>query len=89
MALVKWDPWREIEDKCVRYTRAMGWPRTRGQEFIAAGDRSLRVDIPDPDTAGAIKLEIPEVKKRDARVAMDNGVLSIRGERNRKRKNNY
>ena len=23
MALVKWDPWREIEDKCVRYTRAV------------------------------------------------------------------
>ena len=64
MALVKWDPWREIEAKCVRYTRAVGWSRTRGQEFIATGDRSLRVDIPDTDIAGVIKLEIPEIKRK-------------------------
>ena len=86
MALVKWDPWREIEAKCVRYTRAVGWSRTRGQEFIATGDRSLRVDIPDTDTADVIKLEIPEVKKEDVRVTIDNGVLAIRGERKQEKK---
>jgi HSP20 family protein len=86
MALVKWDPWREIEAKCVRYTRAVGWSRTRGQEFIATGDRSLRVDIPDNDTAGVIKLEISEVQKEDVRVTMDNGSLTTRGERKQEKK---
>jgi len=86
MALVKWDPWREIEAKCVRYTRAVGWPRTRGQEFIATGDSSLRVDIPDTDTAGVIRLEIPKVNKEEVTVNMGNGVLSIRGERKQEKK---
>ena len=81
MALYKCDPWREIAEKCVRYIRAVGWPRTRGQEFIATGDRSLRVDIPDTDTTGVIKLEIPEVKKEDFSVTADIGVLTIRGDR--------
>ena len=87
MALMIWDPWREIEAKCVRYTRAVGWPRTRGQEFIVTGDRSLRVDIPDTDTAGVIKLEIPEVKKEDIRVTMDDEIPTIRGKR--KQENKY
>ncbi len=86
MARMKWDPWREIADKCVRYSRAVGWPQTRGQEFIATGDRSLRVDIPDNDTAGVIKLEISEVQKEDVRVTMDNGILTIRGERKQEKK---
>jgi len=61
MALLKCDPWREIADKCDRYTRAVGWPRTRGQGVIATGDSSLRADIPDTDTEVVIKLESPEV----------------------------
>ena len=61
MALLKCDPWREIADKCDGYTRAVGWPRTRGQEVIATGNCSLRADIPDTDTEVVIKLEIPEV----------------------------
>jgi len=35
MALLKCDPWREIADKCDRYTRALGWPRTRVQPNVA------------------------------------------------------
>ena len=86
MALLKCDPWREIADKCERYTRAVGWQRTRDQEVIATGDCSLRVDIPDTDTEVVIKLEIPEVKKEDVRVTIDNGVLTIRGERKQEKK---
>ena len=45
-----------------------------------------QIDIPDTDTAGVIKLEIPEVKKEDVRVSMDNGSLTTRGERNQEKK---
>jgi len=58
----------------------------QGQEFIVTGDRSLRVDIPDTDSTGVIKLEIPEVKKEDVRVTMDNGISAIRGERKQEKK---
>jgi hypothetical protein len=44
---------------------AVGWSRTRVQEFIATEDSSLRLDIPDTNTAGVINLEKYEVKKED------------------------
>jgi len=81
MALVKWDPWREIEDMFDRYTKAVGWPRGGSQEFMATGDWVPRVDIAETDKEFAIKAEIPDVKKEDVKVTVDNGILTIQGER--------
>lgn len=81
MALIKWEPMREIEDMFDRYTRAMGWPSNRGQELITTGDWSPRVDISETDNEFIVKAEIPEVKKEDVKVSVDNGVLTIQGER--------
>ena len=81
MAIVRWDPWQEIADKFDRYTRAVGQPRAGSQEVVATGDWAPRVDIAETDKAFVIKAEIPEVKKEDVQVTVDNGVLAIRGER--------
>src|SRR4030042_1532524 len=81
MAIVKWDPFREIEDMVDRYTKAVGWPRQASQEVMTTGDWTPRVDIAETDEAFVIKAEIPEVKKEDVKVTVDNGVLTIRGER--------
>lgn len=81
MALIKWEPMREFEDLVDRYTRSMGWPLTRGQELVTKGDWLPRVDISEMDEAFVIKAEIPEVQKDDVKVGVDNGVLTIQGER--------
>ncbi|TPW12570.1 MAG: HSP20 family protein [Halothiobacillaceae bacterium] len=81
MALIKWEPLREIEEMFDRYTKAMGWPSNRGQELITTGDWSPRVDISETDNEFMIKAEIPEVKREDVKVSVDNGVLTIKGER--------
>lgn len=81
MALIKWEPLREIEDMFDRYTKAMGWPSIRGQELVATGDWSPRVDISETDAEFTVKAEIPEVKKEDVKVTVENGVLTILGER--------
>jgi len=81
MVLVKWDPWREMEDMVDRYTRAVGAPRAGTQEVLRTGDWSPRVDIAETQTDFVIKVEIPEVKKDDVKVTVDNGVLTIQGER--------
>jgi len=81
MALVTWDPWREIADRFDRYTRAVGQPQAGSQEVIATGDWAPRVDIAETDEAFVIKAEIPEVNKDDVKITVDNGVLTIRGER--------
>ena len=81
MQLAKWDPPREIEDMFDRYTKAIGFPRRGNQEVMTSGDWSPRVDIAETDNSFVIKAEIPEVKKEDVKVTVDNGVLTIRGER--------
>ena len=80
MSLVKWDPWREIDDMFDRYTRA-GLPRGGSQEIARTGDWAPRVDIAETDKAFVIKAEVPEVKKDDVKVTVDNGVLTVAGER--------
>ncbi len=85
MALVTWDPWREIEDMFDRYTRAGGVPRGGGQEVARPGDWTPRVDIAETDQAFVIKAEVPEVKKDDVKITVDNGILSICGERKREK----
>lgn len=81
MAIIKWEPLREIEDMFDRYTKAMGWPSIRGQELVTTGDWSPRVDITETDAEFIVKAEIPEVKKEDVKVTVENGVLTIQGER--------
>lgn len=81
MSLIKWNPWSEIEDMFNRYDRAVGLPRTGTQEVMTSGDWAPRVDIVENDNEFIIKAEIPDVKKEDVKVSVDNGVLTLKGER--------
>ena len=79
MSLIKWEPLRDIEGIFDHYARAMGTPL--GQEFLTTGDWSPRVDISETDKEFLIKAEIPEVEKKDVHVSVDDGVLTLQGER--------
>ena len=81
MQLTKWDPFREMDDMFGRYARALSWPRRGSQEVMTTGDWAPRVDIAETDKEFTITAEIPDVKKEDVKIAVDNGVLTIRGER--------
>jgi len=79
MALVS--SWREINNLVEYYMREVGLPRAGNQEIIATGDWIPWVDIVETDKAFVIKAEIPEIYKEDVKVTVDNGVLTIQGER--------
>ena len=81
MALVKWDAWREMEDMFDRYFKHAGLPLAGGQETMTSGEWSPRVDISETDAEFEIKAEIPEVSKEDIHVSVNNGVMTLRGER--------
>lgn len=49
--------------------------------MIRKGDWSPRVDIAETDSEFIIKAEIPEVKKEDVKVTVENGILVLHGER--------
>ncbi len=84
MNLVKWDPFRELEDMSSRLNRIFGRTSLRSgadNEMMAVADWMPSVDISETDTAYLIKGEIPGVKKEDVKVTVENGMLTIQGER--------
>ena len=84
MNLVRWDPFRELEDMSDRLNRMFGRPAARtelGKEALTVADWTPAVDISETDAEYVIKAELPEVKKEDVKVTVQHGVLSIHGER--------
>ena len=72
MALVRWDPLREMEEVADRFSRLWqrrpdGTPAT-GQEEIATADWMPAVDVSETESEYLIKAELPGIKKEDARV---------------------
>lgn len=87
MAIVNWDPWREMEDLFDRYSRAVGLPRRAARAASAEGapDWSPQVDIAETPQAFVIKAEVPEVERDAVKVSFDRGMLTISGERHREK----
>jgi len=84
MSLVRWDPFRELEDMSDRLNRMFGRPAARpesGKEAMTVADWIPAVDISETDAEYLIKAELPEVKKEDVKVTVQHGVLTIHGER--------
>lgn len=81
MAMIKWEPLRDIEDIVDRYSRAMGLPMMRSSDLLSNGEWCPRVDISENDAAFQVRAEIPGVHKDDVKVTLDNGVLTLQGER--------
>lgn len=84
MNLVKWDPFRELEDVTNRLNRIFGRSLARsesGQNMLAVADWAPSVDISETDSEYLIKGEIPGVKKEDVKVTIQDGMLTIQGER--------
>jgi HSP20 family protein len=83
MALVRWDPFRELEDMSERLNRVFTRPALRpsGKEALTVADWMPTVDISETDAEYLIKAELPEVKKEDVKVTVEEGVLTLQGER--------
>jgi HSP20 family protein len=84
MSLVRWDPFRELEDMSERLNRVFARPAMRnnaGKENLTVADWMPVVDISESDGEYLIKAELPEVKKEDVKVTVEDGVLTIQGER--------
>ena len=84
MTLVRWDPFRELEDVSDRLNRMFARPsapRATGKETMVVADWTPSVDISETEGEYQIKAEIPDVKKEDVKVTLEDGVLTIQGER--------
>jgi HSP20 family protein len=83
MTLVRLDHFRELEDMSERLNRVFSRPTLRngGKENLTVADWMPTVDISETDGEYLIKAELPEVRKEDVKVTVENGVLTLQGER--------
>ncbi len=82
MNLVKWNPFNELEDVSNRLNSLFGrLPARTESGQLALADWTPSVDISETDAAYLIKAEIPEVGKENVKVTLQNGMLTIAGER--------
>ena len=84
MTLVRWDPFRELEDMSDRLNRMFSrsaLPQANGKETMVVADWVPSVDVSETEEGYQIKAEIPDVKKDDVKVTLEDGVLTIQGQR--------
>src|SRR6478735_3694111 len=84
MALVRWDPFRELEDVSDRLNRMFARPAmhmSNGRETKIVADWMPSVDISETEGEYQITAEIPDVKKEDIKITLEEGVLTIQGQR--------
>jgi len=83
--ITHWDPFKEMEGLQHRLSGYFGRPLMRRghdeEESITAAEWAPLVDIIEDDREYLVKAELPEVKKGDVKVSVENGMLTIRGER--------
>ena len=79
--LTRWEP-MGLADVENRLSRFFG-RRTNGRERddITLADWEPLADITEDDKEYVIKAELPDVKREDVKVTVENGVLTIAGER--------
>ncbi len=81
MSLVRWNPFSELEDVSHRLNRFFGKTAPDQSGAMTAFDWAPSVDVLETAEEFQIKAELPEVKKEDIKVSVDEGVLRIEGER--------
>lgn len=85
MSLLPWQSIQDIEDLLDRSSDAMAWPLVRSGGWPALLT-TPRVDIFERDGAYVIEADVPGVARQDLQVSLENGVLSIRGERRQEKR---
>ena len=83
MTIVRYDPWTamsQLQDELNRaFSRVASSEEDSGS--IATSDWAPAVDIKEDDSGFVLHADIPGVDPKDIEVSMDNGMLTIRGER--------
>ena len=82
--LTRWEPLRELEDLQNRLSSVFSRApvrRENGREEITLADWAPLADITEDEKEYVIKAELPEIPPERVKVTVENGVLTISGER--------
>jgi len=82
--IARWNPLRELEEFQSRILGAFNPAasrRTNGQESLTTAEWMPLVDIAEDEGDYIISAELPDVAREDVKVTVENGILTISGER--------
>ncbi|HET8759577.1 MAG TPA: Hsp20/alpha crystallin family protein [Nitrospiria bacterium] len=88
-ALTRWDPFRELDDLQNRLSTLFGRAPVRKEgereEKMTLVDWAPLVDVIEQEKEYVIKAELPEIKREDVKVTVQDDVITIAGERTREK----
>ncbi len=82
MRVIKWEPFRDVDDVYDRFIAESmrRWPR-QGAATQPPREWAPAADVSETDVEFVIKAELPEVRKEDVSITVQDGVLTLAGER--------
>jgi len=80
MQLTRWNPFVELDEIQQRLNR-LSFDRTPKTGDASFADFSPAVDIEETDAEFIVKADLPDVKKEEIKIRVQEGVLTIDGER--------
>jgi HSP20 family protein len=92
MRVIKWEPFRDVDDMFDRFVAetVRRWPRQpQGQGNPAqqqAREWAPAADVSETEGEYLIKAELPEVRKEDVHITVQDGVLTLAGERKQEKR---
>ena len=83
MNLIRFDPFRELDEVSGRLNRLFGPMTRRAGEDDGAffADWAPAIDVQETDKEYLLKADLPDVKKEDVKVDVKEGILTVEGER--------
>jgi HSP20 family protein len=84
-SFLRWSPVRELENIQRRIARAIddscACTNKDGDNFLSFSSWEPSVDIYEDDKGYVINAELPNIKKEDVKINIENGYITIQGER--------
>jgi HSP20 family protein len=84
MRVIKWEPFRDMDDMFDRFfaETMRRWPQNAGKASPAqAREWAPAADVSETDGEYLIKADLPAVRKEDVNITVQDGVLTLSGER--------
>jgi HSP20 family protein len=85
MAIIRWDPFNELQDMQTRLNRLFNLPARTGSDESFLADWCPAVDVQETDSEYLIKADLPEVKKDEVKVMLQDGQVTVSGERHQEK----
>jgi HSP20 family protein len=82
MALIRWDPYRELSSFADRFNRTFGSMQARERdEEVGLGAWMPPVDIAEDKEKITLTAELPGFKENEVQIQMEGNLLTLRGDR--------